>query len=88
MNEPHRTLGPDVLARLTLDTEPWLSCDQCFDDIDLYVELLVRHREAQMPAMAVHLRACPACAEEAETLSVLAAEDAGVDPDEVLARLG
>ena len=87
MNNMHRPLGPDVLGRLTLDTDPWLSCDDCFRLVDEYVEaLLDGHRDA-MPPMRVHLSGCPACAEEAATLLVLAADDAGVDPAAALAWL-
>ena len=87
MNHRHRPLGSDLVGRLTLDTEPWLSCDDCFGLVDEYVEaLLDGHRDA-MPAMRVHLSGCPACAEEAATLLVLAAEDSGVDPTAALAWL-
>lgn len=88
MNAPYRPLGTDALERLTLDTEPWLSCDDCFEHVDEYVEHVLADRPAEegMAAMAVHLRGCPACAEEAATLVTLAAEDAGVDPAAVLER--
>ena len=82
-----RPLLPELLEQLTLDTEPWLSCDDCFRHVDEYVELVLAGAAERMPAMAVHLRGCPACVEEAETVLVLAAEDAGVDPAEALARL-
>lgn len=78
MNMQDRPLGPDILARLTVDTEPWLSCDDCFRHVDEYVERLLAGATDPMPAMRVHLRACPACAEEAQTVLELAAEDAGV----------
>jgi len=82
-----RRLGPDVIRSLTLDTEPWLSCDDCFRQVDEYVEhLLAGHFDA-MPAMRAHVRGCPACAEEAGTLLVLAAEDADLDPAPALAWL-
>lgn len=78
MNTRH--LGPDALTRLTLDTDPWLSCDDCFRQVDEYVERLLAGEPDPMPAMRVHLRGCPACAEEAETVLDLAAEDAGIEP--------
>jgi hypothetical protein len=74
------------VAQLTLDTEPWLSCDDCFRQVDQYVEQLLARRAEQMPAMAAHLRGCPACVEEAETVLVLAADDDGLDPEEALVR--
>jgi hypothetical protein len=82
-SRPER-LGPETLARLTLDTEPWLSCDDCFRHVDEYAELVLAGAAARMPAMTVHLRGCPACAEEAETVLALAAEDAGLDPDRLV----
>jgi hypothetical protein len=85
MNSPHRPLSAEALARLTLDTTPWLSCDDCFEHVDEYVDRAVTG-SPDMPAMTVHLRGCPACAEEASTLVVLAAEDAGVDPAVALDR--
>jgi hypothetical protein len=78
-----RHLGPDVVERLTLDTEPWLSCDDCFRQVDEYVDRLLAGEADPMPPMRVHLRGCPACAEEAGTVLELAAEDAGVPAPDV-----
>ena len=61
----------DLFHRLTRDTEPYLSCDECFARIDEYVERLhadPTHRDVRME---VHLEACGACAEEAESLKEL-----------------
>jgi hypothetical protein len=80
MNNTHRSLDREVIGRLLVETEPWLSCDDCFDQVDGYVEqLLAGHLDA-MPAMRVHLGGCPACADEAATLLTLAAADAGAEP--------
>ena len=84
MNHHHESLEPEVLGRLLVDTEPWLSCDDCFDHVDAYVEQLLAGRLDAMPAMRVHLGGCPACAEEAATLLLLAATDEGVDPAQAL----
>ena len=80
MNQHHESLGPEVLGRLLVHTEPWLSCDECFDHVDANVEQLLDGRLDAMPAMRVHLGGCPACAEEAATLLLLAATDAGLHP--------
>jgi len=71
-----RRLTPEQARALAADTEPWLSCEDCFRLMDRYVELLHDdpHSDA-MPEMRVHLRGCPACAEEAESLLDLLAED-------------
>jgi hypothetical protein len=37
--------------------------------------------------MCAHLAGCAACAEEAASLLLLAAQDAGIDPDPALRRL-
>ena len=37
--------------------------------------------------MPAHLNGCSACAEEAATLLLLAAADAGIDPEPALERL-
>ena len=64
-----RLLGPD---------EPELGCDECFEHLDRYVELehTGRDADAAIPGMRAHLRGCPACAEDHESLSALLAADA------------
>ncbi len=80
-------LPPDALQRLTSDPGPWLSCDDCFRLADRYVEaLLVEADDPELAAMPAHLSGCPACSEEATTLLLLAAADAGVDPVPALGR--
>jgi hypothetical protein len=83
-----RRLTPDVVRRFTVDGEPWLSCDECFARADEYVDRLLADPDYGSPAMTAHLRGCGACAEETATLLELAARDAGIDPQPLLARLG
>ncbi len=47
-----------------------LSCEQCFDQLDEYVDLeLSGHdADAEVPGMRAHLEGCPACAEDHESL--------------------
>ena len=82
-----RRLTPEAVRRLTVDAQPWLSCDDCFELVDQFVELVLADPRAAAPAMDAHLIGCAACAEEAESLLLLAAEDAGVDPAAALRRL-
>jgi hypothetical protein len=82
-----RRLTLQILQRLTVDAQPWLSCDDCFHLLDQYVELLLRDPTAELPAMRAHLVGCAACADEATSLLLLAAQDAGVDPRPALQRL-
>ncbi len=65
---PGFSFTPAAIDALLLDTTPWLSCDGCFEQMDTYVEALVQDASHDDPAMAAHLRGCPACAEEAHTL--------------------
>lgn len=84
-------LTPDAVRRLTADPGPWLSCDDCFRLVDRFVEGVVAGTvpaaDAEMAAMPAHLAGCSACSEEATTLVLLAAEDAGIDPAPALQRL-
>jgi len=83
------SLPLDALRRLTTDPGPWLSCDDCFRLSDRYVECVLAGWEldAELAAMPAHLAGCSACAEEATTLLLLAAEEAGIDPAAALRRL-
>ncbi|MDT0203098.1 hypothetical protein [Nocardioides sp. AE5] len=68
MNHHEPRLTAAAIDGLLLDTSPYLSCDDCFDQIDTYVERLLADPEHRDLPMQVHLRACGACAEEAEAL--------------------
>lgn len=68
-------LSAEAIARLTVPTEPYLSCDECFERADGYVEALVHGDAPDDPAMLTHLAACPACAEEVQSLLELVRED-------------
>jgi hypothetical protein len=83
-----RRLSPALALRLTVNAEPWLSCDDCFDLVDEYIEHLLADPNYDHQAMSAHLRGCGACAEEATSLLELSAREAGIDPQQLLARLG
>jgi hypothetical protein len=62
---------PDRLVqRLVGPTGPELTCEQCFDQLDRYVELELADARAdhEIPGMHAHLEGCPACAEDHESL--------------------
>jgi hypothetical protein len=61
----------EMLARLLGPAAPELTCDECFDELDRYVELeLAGHNaDAEVPGMRAHLRGCPACAEDHDSLA-------------------
>jgi len=87
MSQAHMSLTDQQARRLILDTEPYLSCDDCFDLVDGYVEALLSGAESDLPAMRTHLAGCAACAEEARSLVVFVAEQDGRDPAPTLLRL-
>jgi hypothetical protein len=87
MSGRDRELTPEAAGRLTVDAEPWLSCDDCFDLVDEYVERLLDGTGPAAPAMAAHLRGCGACRDEAESLLVLVAAERGLDPGPALRAL-
>jgi hypothetical protein len=61
-----RVLGPDA---------PELTCVQCFEELDRYVELTLAGEaaDARVPGMRAHLDGCPACAEDFRSLRDLVA---------------
>lgn len=81
MTRPVRALDTAAVRDLTLDTEPWLSCEDCFTLMDVYVEtVLADPHTTAMPQLRVHLAGCPACAEEAESLRALVAAETTDSP--------
>jgi hypothetical protein len=59
---------------------PELSCEQCFEELDRFVELELAgaDAEAAVPGMLAHLEGCPACREDHESLrALLSGDDAG-----------
>jgi hypothetical protein len=67
-----------ALERLLGPAEPEVGCDECFDQLDRYVELELAGRDADaaVPGLRAHLAGCPACREEHESLLALAGGDA------------
>lgn len=82
-----RRLTAAALHQLVVATEPFLSCEDCFEMMDGYVDARVADPSTTAPAMDVHLAACPACAEEAVSLTVLVAHDDNIDPEPALQRI-
>ena len=71
MTEPIDREG--AISRLLGPAEPELSCDECFEHLDRYVELELAGADADtaVPGMRPHLDGCPACREEHESLRAL-----------------
>ena len=60
----------DRLAQILGPAEPELSCDQCFQVLDRYVELELAGDDADsaIPGLRAHLQGCPACREDHDSL--------------------
>ncbi len=56
---------------------PELTCEQCFEELDRYVDLQLAGAAADehIPGMRGHLAGCPACEEDYESLLAFAARD-------------
>jgi hypothetical protein len=70
------TKRPDLkqaLGRLLGPAGPEVGCEECFDQLDGYVELEVAGADANaaFPGLRAHLEGCPACREEHESLRAL-----------------
>jgi hypothetical protein len=71
---PHR----DLIARLLGPGRPEVSCEECFELLDQYVdlELAGADADARLPGMRAHFEGCPACREDHESLRELVGGDA------------
>jgi hypothetical protein len=60
-------LGPDG---------PEVTCEECFERLDEYVELELAglDADARIPGMRAHLEGCPACREDRDSLLALISE--------------
>ena len=58
------------VARLLGPAQAELSCGECFDELDRYVELEISGRpaDALIPRLRAHLEGCPACREAHDSL--------------------
>ncbi|HZO60245.1 MAG TPA: hypothetical protein VFB51_11175 [Solirubrobacterales bacterium] len=68
----------DVLRALLGPEGPELSCEECFEQLDRYVELELAgtNADAAIPGMRAHLEGCPACHEDHDSLRSLVSRDA------------
>jgi hypothetical protein len=68
---------PQWLARLLGPEGPQLTCEECFAQLDRYVELELTgaDAEAAVPGMRAHLEGCPACRQEHDELYELVRDD-------------
>ncbi len=66
-----------VLERLLGPNEREVGCDECFAELDRYVELELggADADAAVPGLRAHLSGCPACREDYESLRALVGGD-------------
>ena len=68
-----------LIRRLVGPRDPEIACEECFEQLDRYVELELRgaDAEAAVPGMRAHLTGCPACdADHASLVALLRTDDA------------
>lgn len=63
----------ELLGRVLGPEPPELTCEECFAQLDRYVELALAGERAddRIPGMRAHLDGCPACAEDYRSLREL-----------------
>ena len=60
----------ETIRRVLGPAGPELQCDECFERLDVYVELALGGEAAdeRVPGMREHLEGCPACREDYDSL--------------------
>jgi hypothetical protein len=74
-----RRASKQLLAGLLGPRGPEVTCEECFEWLDVYVELELSAEDAEerVPGMRAHLEGCPTCAEEHDSLRDLIASQTG-----------
>ena len=69
-------MSDPLLARLLGPAGPEVTCEECFERLDEYVDLEVAGADpdAAIPGMRAHLDGCPACREDHESLRALVSD--------------
>jgi len=77
MSDPTPRHVTDLLGGLLGPAGPELTCEECFEYLDRYVELELSGQDADtaVPGMHAHLEGCPACAEDHDSLHALVQSD-------------
>jgi hypothetical protein len=59
-----------LIAALLGPPGPEVTCEECFEQLDHYVELALAGADADLavPGMRAHLIGCPACSEDHDSL--------------------
>jgi hypothetical protein len=72
-------LDQERLARILGPVGPEVTCEECFDSLDRYVELEFAGEDADaaIPGLRAHLRGCPACLEDHDSLLAYVSRSGG-----------
>jgi hypothetical protein len=70
-----RSILERALGRLLGPADPEVGCEECFDELDRYVELELSGEDvdAAIPGLRSHFEGCPACREGHDSLHALVA---------------
>lgn len=73
MTDPTPRRLTDLLGSMLGPRGHELTCEECFERLDRYVEVELSGTDADaaVPGMHVHLEGCPACAEDHDSLHAL-----------------
>jgi hypothetical protein len=79
VSDPRAAQSADLVARLLGPAGEELTCEECFEQLDRYVELELSGRGADVavPGMRSHLEGCPACREDRDSLAELLGSEFG-----------
>jgi hypothetical protein len=83
MNDDRTNERRRLIAALLGPGEPELTCEQCFEQIDRYVDSALAGNDPDLavPGMRAHLIGCPACREDHDSLlEYVRHADDGVSP--------
>lgn len=73
-----------LIAALLGPGEPELTCEECFEQLDRYVDVAAAGDEPDrvVPGMRAHLLGCPACREDHDSLlEYVKHADSGAPPE-------
>jgi hypothetical protein len=87
MNARRPVLSDRAVRQLTIDPRPWLSCDDCFELVDQYLESLLAGAVGANTGLRAHLLGCGACCEEARGLITLLGADQQIPAEQALRLL-
>jgi hypothetical protein len=82
MTDPTTPRPHTLIAALLGPSGPQLTCDECFEQLDRYVDLALAGADPEraVPGMRAHLIGCPACHEDHDSLLAYVGGGDGAPP--------